>query len=192
MTRASYWVYVPDWKIAIAAPPKCGSRSVLLAIVNHFYPGETYQTATPSKYKEKYEHYRYMDKSQIKPDWHKLAIVRDPIERFASLWAHHCRDDIPGIPHHLRGKASMDDLLRYIERCPNENPHWTPQTQIIGTHERIRYCRLRNMAKCWAKLLPDVPLSHVNKTASPVLVPDHIQAGLRTIYAQDFLLLDEL
>lgn len=188
--RHQYWCYVPAWNVAVCAPPKCGSRSVLLTIVQHFYPAQDYQTATPSVFKERYQYYQYMGRHALKDRWPKLAIMRNPVDRFASLWAHHCRDGVPGIPKKLRNGAKMHHLLEWIRNDLYGNPHWAPQTNIIGNDltPGLKICDLKMATTTWQEFMPATapPLAHVNQTSSPVPVPDYIVEQLKLIYEDDF------
>ena len=186
----SYWVCVPEWKLAVAAPPKCGSRSVLITIVKYFYPGSVDENVRPSEYKKKTQFYRYVKSPSFCGNWQKMAIIRNPIDRFASLWSHHCRDGIPGIPLHLRNNATQYELLDFIRSNLGADPHWACQSDIIGKHSDITFCRLDQASKCWDRMTPDtVPaLDHVNQTASKATISDEIKNQLKQIYSEDFLL----
>ncbi len=66
--------------------------------------------------------------------------VRDPVNRFASLWRNKCRDidDIPDI----FGK-SPHELMDYIEEYPHGNSHWFRQSgYLTSTTQCIAYDRL--------------------------------------------------
>jgi hypothetical protein len=183
-----YWVYIPEFNLAICAPPKCASRSLLYTLAKRYYPDVTYQSARPSEYKKKDRYYFYMHSLGVQPHWRRLAIIRHPVDRFISLWAHHCRDGTPGIPRHLRGKASMNDLLDYIQI--HDNAHWKPQADIIEDRFKDTLYTTVEKASYTITLLTTgrLKLEHENKTKDKkgIIIPDDIMLRIQDYYSRDF------
>jgi hypothetical protein len=192
--KGFYWVYIPEFNLAICAPPKCASRSLLFTLAKRYYGCEDYQAVRPSDFKRKDKHYMYLDAAGVQSHWRRLAIIRHPIERFISLWAHHCRDGTPGIPNQLRKGASMHDLLDYIEE--NQNAHWMPQSQIIRDSFRDTLYTTTDNAAYTLTLLTagKLELEHENKTQNKknIAIPPDVLIRIREIYTDDFDMCDRV
>lgn len=105
----------------------------------------------------------------------KIMAVRDPVERFRSLWADKCARLDPNYPH-LYGKT-FDDLLATILMAPTADPHWMPQWMFdVRQSHNIRH----------NTFLSHLSLREVraNRTDSVVLTGD-IADAVRRHYARD-------
>ena len=69
---------------------------------------------------------------ELYPDIPHYLAVRDPTERFGSLWRNKSRDlcgEIEDISH-----LSPDELMDVIEEHPYGNTHWFPQYMYLTQH----------------------------------------------------------
>lgn len=103
LTEFGHWLRLPSG-VCAGVPLKCGNTTVrsALGVRDWFSPREVVRKF---------------------PDSEKWLVVRDPVERFASLWRDKCRD---GGLKHLAGK-SPDELIGLIESWPMGDKHWFPQ-----------------------------------------------------------------
>jgi hypothetical protein len=105
----------------VCAPPKCGGTALYCAALGIEPGGRS-------------EYSRALEKTEfVSPDQalqHELPIVlavRDPVDRFASLWRDKCRDGDPNLPE-LQG-LSPTELMDLVEHNPLGNAHWAPQCE---------------------------------------------------------------
>lgn len=122
----------------------------------------------------------------------KLLVVRDPVERFASLWRDGFRD---GNKRALRAEnvkrgfhsvinkeyaehRTPEALISYIERYPIGNPHWFPQYGYLVPGTRVMTL---------PALFDELGLSraHENKTRRKVSDPQMPVDRIRRQYIQD-------
>lgn len=179
--RREYWVYLPSFELSICAPPKCGSRALLYALVNHFYGPVDYQEVRPSEWCGQLEHFSFMTSPR---NGEKVAFVRHPLDRFKSLYAHHCRDGYPGVPHEYRG-GSVERLIKLISIRPNADPHWATQKSVIGDLAGVNLVSI-SYAAIWLKNRTGIDMAVVNKTAAGAIdINEDQEQRILAHYAED-------
>ena len=104
--------------VYVCAPPKCGGTALYCAALG----------IDPALGNRVFERARelaeFVEPDQVEPP--AVLAVRDPVERFASLWRNKCRDGDPNYPQ-LAGLSPMK-LLEMIRANPVANAHWIPQS----------------------------------------------------------------
>lgn len=128
------WFYVARHDVCVGVPAKCGGTafyrsmfdvpdSVATENVRGFAVKVALETgAGPFS---PYEATHFFSEKQ------KLLAVREPVERFASLWRDKHRNTAPL------------DLLGVIARFPMGDPHWMPQyLQVVPRVELVSHERL--------------------------------------------------
>jgi hypothetical protein len=157
------WYYFKDHKFTIVAPAKCGSSSIMqfiwmneiedsvLVLKQHQVVGETY------------------------------TIIRDPIDRFCSLWRSKCRDK-----KNIRDKRiygmSPSELMTHIESGAKD-AHWTQQNRIIGKLDPVLIPL--EMLGWWWKQSGLGELGKYNATEGEVDISDKLKARILRFYAND-------
>lgn len=76
-------------------------------------------------------------------DYPKMLAVRDPVDRFRSLWQDKCQQNTPPpVIRHLKGMMP-NQLMDHIEAHPDANGHWARQSGYwFEGVEVVRYDRL--------------------------------------------------
>ena len=90
------WFIVPDFGITIAAPPKCGSSS----LKQFFYMNEM-------------DDVRMVKRHEVNPDGDIYFVVRNPFDRFRSLWKSKCKNNGNILDKSVYG-MSMNRLMDHI------------------------------------------------------------------------------
>lgn len=114
------WFYLPDQDVCACVPAKCGGTSFYRAMFNvpDDVPSEHVRShavlASMALGRGPYSvnevmHYHYKKR--------KIMAVRDPVERFRSLWRDKYRPD----------GTSPERLLELIRQHPFADAHWAPQ-----------------------------------------------------------------
>lgn len=104
----------------VCAPPKCGGTALYCAALG-IEPGGR------SEYSRALEKTEFVSPEQaLQSGLPCVLAVRDPVDRFASLWRDKCRNGDPNLPE-LSG-LSPDELMDLVEQNPLENSHWAPQS----------------------------------------------------------------
>lgn len=101
--------------------------------------------------------------------------VRDPVDRFASLWRNKCRDGDPNMPV-LKG-MSPRKLLRTIRKNPSGNTHWIPQAVLYRPGvEVVDYRQLGDRLG-----LDEIRVNETKRRRGPAMPAD----AIRRHYAAD-------
>ena len=114
------FIKMHEFDCTLGVPPKCGSSAV------HACLQERYGVDSLTNCK---------DVGLVK---HELVsgrvifVVRNPIDRFDSLWRNKCRDGGKLLGHDIDGMTPAE-LFGYIKQ--NDNHHWTPQHTLLGDLE---------------------------------------------------------
>jgi len=119
------WYLDSRRNMLVCAPAKCGSNAVRRAINPKWAEGNFRRLAR----RHKCGPFAPADLSLNKfKGVARYLVVRDPVDRFASLWRDKCRDGrgSPRILEHTKG-LTPDQLMDLIERYPFGNSHWYPQ-----------------------------------------------------------------
>ena len=171
------WIGVdkgPDWGIIFGIPPKSGSSSIRKAILDEGYE------------------YRRVDPKSCE---NRIFVVRDPIDRFKSLWKNKCRDggkiraSKNGDNHPVQG-MSPEELFDYITQ--HSNHHWTPQWILLGDVE-AELVRIEDMADWWdAQNFSTVPYPRTNVTKGDIDLNPALEAKIRDYYRGDYDLLERV
>lgn len=161
------WFVVPDWNLTIAAPPKAGSSS----LKQYFYECDMDNVTMVPRYKVN-------TSSEI------FFVVRDPIDRFASLWRSKCRDKDNIGDYSVHG-MSLDELMDYIE-AGNRDIHWASQETLLNGLD-ANLIRLENLQQWFSdRGYGDLPT--VNSTDGNVDIDDSLKDRILTHYAEDLIL----
>jgi len=162
--RGYGWFYIPQWNITIAAPPKGGSSSLKQFMANNEI--ECY----------------YIPHNQVTGDVY--FVVRNPLDRFASLWKSKCRDKANISNKQVHGMAPWE-LMSYIESGAKD-VHWTPQTMLIGnlTPTLIPL----DSFDLWWDHNGFGELGKFNATEGEVEISESLKNKVLTFYAEDVIL----
>lgn len=174
-------VWLPQENRVLSVPPKCGSSAVYYALEETFTRPLADAPNDVQVFKAKL----------IPPTAQVTFVVRDPIDRFRSLWRNKCRDGgkVAGFGTMLAGLTPEElfDLVRYAD-----NYHWIRQAELFRelpyTASPPELVRLENLSKWWAENLPEfTPLIERNATTAldePEL-SSTLRAALDQWYAED-------
>ena len=157
------WFYFKKWGFSLLAPPKCGSSSIkqfiwmneledsVMLIKQHQSTGEIY------------------------------VVVRNPIDRFASLWRSKCRDKNNLAHKEVHGMSPVE-LMDYIESGAKD-VHWTQQTEMIRgltpTLIPMEYLSV------WWKQRGFGELGKFNATVGDVDIDDELLCRIASYYSED-------
>jgi hypothetical protein len=131
VTAGGGWVYIPELRTCICAPTKCGCSAIYGQLIGNPVHGARINALKefsarglgpwlPHEIPGKYRHVP------------KYLAVRDPVDRFGSLWRCFCRG------RKFRPKAQPEntsyifgmtpaELMTHILMYPIANRHWVPQ-----------------------------------------------------------------
>lgn len=121
----AYWYRSRDGKALICAPPKCGSSALAQRYFDKQSVGDLQSTLVQSG-DLNLGPWRACDLSAVHPDLPRLLAVRDPVERFASLWRNKCRDKLTEFGIAAVHGMSPLQLLDHVARYPFGDLHWFP------------------------------------------------------------------
>lgn len=118
MLRNLWFIYNDS---AICLPPKCGGTG----LYRKAFPVPE-EISDREVFSHVMKHATFMPRHVV--GGFRLAVlgVRDPVERFKSLWRDKCRDGDENMPY-LSG-LSPTLLLEYIEGRMYADSHWAPQS----------------------------------------------------------------
>ncbi len=193
------WFVVVPWELAIGAAPKVATRSILFSIAKHFQPDATYESVSPSEWftigkTHGFHRYRpHEAHKRIPRKFHRVAIVRDPVERFASLWRCQIRDKITGILGDLNFSVirTPEDLIQAVHNHPLGNVHWSHQHLFLkNAHEIVRF---EDFPAWWVNHFGEEGpvLQHVNTTQGQTDIVEATASRVRNHYEQDQRIYDE-
>jgi hypothetical protein len=153
----------------LCAPPKCGGTALYCAALGIDPSLGRHVFSTAQGLTEFYE----------EPGEPAFMAVRDPIDRFGSLWRDKCRDGDENMPE-LQG-MTPELLMDIVEREPQGNAHWMPQR--YWWREGVQIIDFREISKRLG-----LPTLSVNVTE-----PDHTPLPIERIvrhYHMDFELIE--
>ena len=109
----------------LGAMPKCGTRSIRFAVA-HKITGKTYNELLPSKIHGEFPWFKNIEPGS----GHRTIVVRNPVDRFRSLWRNQCRDCSAGIsPRGTRREITPEQLFDMCKR--QDNQHYYKQTHLL-------------------------------------------------------------
>jgi hypothetical protein len=148
------WFVVPDWNLTIAAPPKAGSSS----LKQYFYESDMDNVTMVPRYK-------------VNPDSEIFFVVRNPIDRFMSLWRGKCRDKDNISDYRVHG-MQPDQLMDHIE-AGNRDIHWALQDTLLNGLD-ANLIRLENLRQ-WFNDRGYGELPKANSTDGDVDIDDSLK-----------------
>lgn len=160
------WFYVPEWNLSIAAPPKAGSSSL-----KRFFTNNDIDCM-------------YLKHSNVPESSDKFFVVRNPFDRFASLWRSKCRDKRNIKDKDVYG-MSPRALVAHIS-SGKKDIHWTKQSDLIGNKE-VTLIPLEKLNDWWRDNGYG-ELEVYNKTSGTMQTNQLIHEWLCNHYAEDFML----
>lgn len=169
---------IPKWRMIIAAPPKNGSTSVKRALD---VGKVAYELKKPHKL----------------PDYPVYFIVRQPLDRFNSLWRFRCvsgGDSIHGTGRDLHGMTRAQ-FWRYVRKAPVDQ-HWQRQSEmldVIGnvTSHDVTLIRLDDLSKWWKTTPSKAPLHRINETHGRIISDYRLEQAILKHYEDDVILYEE-
>lgn len=161
------WFYFNEWDFVITAPPKCGSSSIKQYVWMHEIDD---RVSTPL----------HSDVKKMHCD--KFAVVRNPLDRFASLWKSKCRDKMPVRNNAVHG-MSPRALMEHIA-SGGRDVHWTPQYKLSKGLD-VKLIALPNLNSWWAANGYG-ELGVFNKTSGTMEMDETIREWIRDFYAEDY------
>jgi len=165
------WLHFKEWDMAIIAPPKSGSSSLKQFIWMHEL-GDSVQKISC-----------HIGVNHLRCK--KYAVVRNPYERFASLWKSKCRDKMPIRDASIHG-LSPRALAAYIS-SGKKDPHWATQSELIGDTTDVELIPLEKLNEWW-KGQGYGELIVFNSTEGEMQMNEMIHTWLCQFYAEDFIL----
>lgn len=138
MGQTPGWWFVIDDNTVACAPPKCGLMSFMASLV----PGlpavleitglRTGEVAIEYCRAAGRGPFSAMDIVANFKEGKRYLSVRDPVERFKSLWKDKCRPELVDDPvFNITAGLSPVELLNLIEHYPYGNAHWMPQWAFL-------------------------------------------------------------
>lgn len=190
------WLWVQDWDVSIGAAPKCGTRSILYALMSYFEPDIKYNSpeAVPSLWIKtgkmarynfrRLPHYKVREVRDLGSLM--VGVVRDPVERFCSLWRCQVRDQTPGIDGDEIITPSQ--LMDLIQDNPRGNVHWMHQHLFLDHAQMV--VPIEWLSDWWKLYFVDrksapTELTIQNSTQGQVMVGDRLRTRVNKFYAQD-------
>lgn len=161
------WFVVPDWNITIAAPPKAGSSS----LKKFFYESEM-------------DNVKMVPRYQVNPNSEIFFVVRNPLDRFISLWRGKCRDKDNIKDRRVYG-MEPNQLMDHIE-AGNRDVHWAFQITLLDGLD-ANLIRLENLNN-WFTDCEYGELPKFNTTDGDVEIDDGLKKRILTHYADDLAL----
>ena len=113
-----WWSLKPD--LWLGAMPKCGTSSMVKALggdIKGSMARDVYKFVEPKSGR-------------------RVAVIRNPVDRFCSLWRCQARDGIPGIaPKSFRPKITPSRLLDMCRK--QDNAHYIKQIHLLKFADKI-------------------------------------------------------
>jgi hypothetical protein len=158
-------------------------------MMNHFKPNLKYDDpgARPSKWRpiirQRELGYQMLPFSRVAElNCPRVGIIREPLERFRSLWRCQIRDGLPGISgrQNIKGPAELMDL---IEESPGDNSHWMRQSLFCAEADLV--IPLERLADWWGFQGIPAPLGRVNTTEGEVPIALELKERVLRHYRGD-------
>lgn len=175
------WHICPKWEMAFGAAAKCGSTM----LANWVAANGAHRLNVPDA-----RHGRECW-SIIPEDYERVAIVRHPVDRFASLYANvqqRKRSD-QNFYKQLEGKSPWDFFDRLLELSNDllYDFHFQPQALCLGPHVDTAI-RLESFAEWVNSCMPDVRRPKQVNESKPVEIDDKTAARVLNRYRDDLAL----
>lgn len=177
------YLHIPSWKLTFAVPPKCGSSALYEALEAEFGVVRT-----------ECAEIMMLSKALVPKGYPTIAVLRNPIDRFRSLWRNKCRD------HGRIGKtgehnAIFDmtpyELLTYM--YSHNNDHWTPQNELLEGLPNLVYVPLDEFSEFWRENVPcQYELVKAHTTKGHVPMDADLISEVVEFYHADYDLLNEV
>lgn len=176
MKELECWWNVPDWGFAVCLPPRCGSTTV----THYLFANELtcYRPIIENKIT-----------GNVQDDMvRRIMVVRDPVERFTSLWKSKCLngeklwvDDEVAVLDNM----SPDGLISFVEHDRSGDAHWATLTEIeAGYSTEIIHMKDMN------EVLGLTSIEHLNYTGNnKVTLDPKVEKRVREFYKDDYALL---
>jgi hypothetical protein len=147
VTAGGGWIYVPELDVCLSVPTKNGCSAIYGQLIGNPVHGARLSALKefaarglgpwlPHKIPGEYSHVP------------KFMAVREPVDRFASLWRCFCRRPKadpapePGTTASIFGMTPVE-LMAHIRKYPTWNRHWIPQVAhwtpgaILVPHDQL-------------------------------------------------------
>lgn len=181
------WIAFHEQRRIVYVPQKCGSTSFQVAVV----PGlrEVVEHKSLHTGHAAASYFRSMDMgplkfheaiSFLKQGYVSLLSVREPIDRFSSIWSYLCNRGNEDPLRRITYGMSPIQFLTFIKSAPFGNDHWWPQ--YFGSLPD-------SIPVKFNRLLPSLgyPEVHVHRTTTPKPSLNGEELSLiKEIYAKDF------
>ena len=125
-----------------------------------------------------------LPKCEVNPNSEIFFVVREPVDRFKSLWRSKCRDEDNIADHRVCGMQPKQ-LMQHI-LAGNTDVHWAPQVKLLDGFD-ANLIRLENLDK-WFSNRGYGELSKFNVTDGGVDIDDELREQILTFYADDLAL----
>ena len=144
------WWKVDPWKLCVGTSHKVGESSLRDALTAEFrepsYILPYDYLGTPAPDASTFHILAFGEAMAEEPSWDHIWFIRDPWERFMSLWFHQYTD-------HSGGRITPDKLLELIKentirRADDPEPHEAPQSWHKGPRP-ARLLALTEMSGWW-------------------------------------------
>lgn len=161
------WFYFKERNFSLGVPPKCGTGSVKQFIWMNELENDII-SIEPNK-----------------ATCDAYFVVRDPLDRFCSLWKSKCRDAMPSNHRDTIKNMTPEELMNFIESGVRD-VHWSSQTRLLGNakvtlipHEFFGY---------WWKQSKLGKLGCFNATEGEADIGDELRKRILIHYADDLIL----
>lgn len=181
----AYWYRSKSGTELLCAPPKCGSSALAMRYFHAASVGDLQAGAIGRADRDQGGGpWRACDLAGVHKSLPRYLAIRDPVERFASLWRNKCRDQLT--PHGNAAVHGMTplQLADYIGRHPFADLHWFPVAAYYapGVHlvELSAFLSRLGIEPGWnaTRTLPDDPPMPVDAIAE--LYPADFNLWMRT------------
>lgn len=167
LNHSKAWTYLPDLDVIVGMAPKCGSSSWYELIASN-----NYQYFHPTAF-----------------DGRCTWIVREPTERFISLWKNKCNEG-----HRINRRTddnyslkgwSIDELIDFIESGEEWNCHWASQSEMEAGRA-TELIPLQHFGS-WTNAMGFGELPNANTSSqSDITLNTRQQARVWNIYSNDY------
>lgn len=168
MQEHNLWWQIPAWHIIIGCSPKCGTSTLYAAVAK---AGVRCHAPTLG-----------IGVGQ------RIWIVREPVERFWSLWKDKClKGEILYVGEKRARLAGMtpEELIDYIETTNKKDAHWDTQSEHEGGTAQV-LVPLERFSDWWEEQGYPGPLKTVNRTEKlPMDLSDDLVERIKIHYADD-------
>ena len=136
------WFYVEKFDIGICIPCKCGGTTFYNEVFlgGEGFGGEFRKQAIQIAQERGHGPWTAAKAASKLAGVRKVLAVREPIDRFMSLWRDKCAEDRAASGYNYYRGFSPEMLVQFILQWPFGDPHWTPQySYMIPGAEVVDY-----------------------------------------------------